>query len=134
MDNNWIYFGVFLDNVSRNKLLELASQVVEPDWKLYCHHMTIVFNDGSEKAQLAYNEYKQHFGKVTDIYATHVGISDDAVAVKVYFKQGTLTNFPHVTLATPQGGKPVNSNYITDWYELKVPIKLSGTIKSFNKK
>ena len=134
MDNNWIYFGVFLDDESRNKLFELASEVVEPDWKLYCHHMTIAFNNGSEKAQSAYNQYKHHFGKTTDIYATHVVFSDDASAVKVYFKQGTLTNLPHVTLATPQGGKPVNSNYITEWYELKTPIKLSGVIKSFNKK
>lgn len=130
---NWIYFGVFLDDASRNKLTDLALKVVEPDWKLFCHHMTIAFNDGSEIAQDAYNEYKKYFGRALDIYATHIGKSEDAIAVKVDYNRGTLTKFPHVTLATPQGGKPVNSNYITNWIKLKRPIKLTGIIKSFNK-
>ena len=131
---NWIYFGVFLDDASRNKLSDLALKVVEPDWKLFCHHMTIAFNDGSEIAQDAYNEYKKYFGRALNIYATHIGKSEDAIAVKVDYNRGTLTKFPHVTLATPQGGKPVNSNYITNWIKLKKPIKLTGIIKSFNKK
>jgi hypothetical protein len=131
---NWIYFGVFLDDISREKLNDLALKVVEPDWKLFCHHMTIAFNDGSEKAQHAYDNYKRFFGKSVDIYATHIGKSKDAIALKVDYKYGTLTSFPHITLATPQGGKPVNSNYITNWTELNKPIKLTGIIKSFNKK
>ena len=133
MENKWIYFGIFLDKESKEKLTSLAFQVVDNSWRIYCHHMTIAFNDGSEEAQELYNFYKDVFGEKFELIATHIGVSDDAVAVKVIYSPGTKTNFPHITLATPQGGKPVNSNYIKEWKKLKTPIMLSGTFNSFNK-
>lgn len=133
MERKWIYFGVFLEEESRNKLQELASKVILDNWKLYCHHMTIAFNNGSEKSIELYNHYKNYFGAKTEIIATHIGISDDAVAVKVQFKGETVNKTPHVTLATPIGGKPVNSNNIKTWTRLKQPIKLIGIFSEFKK-
>ena len=66
MERKWIYFGVFLDEESRNKLQELANKVVLDNWKLYCHHMTIAFNNGSEKSIELYNHYKNYFGEKSD--------------------------------------------------------------------
>mgnify|MGYP003289407844 CR=1 FL=1 len=133
MERKWIYFGVFLVKESRNKLQKLASKVVLDNWKLYCHHMTIAFNNGSEQSTELYEFYKNYFGARTEIIATHIGISDDAVAVKVQFNGETLNKTPHVTLATPIGGKPVNSNNIQTWARLKQPIKLIGIFSEFKK-
>lgn len=133
MNNNWIYFGVFLDSKSKNKLLELTNNVAEQSWKRYCHHMTIAFNNGSELSKHLYNRYKDYFGTEVKITATHIGISDEAIAVKVFFKGDTANKIAHVTLATPQGGKPVKSNYIENWRRLKTPIDLTGTIEEFIK-
>lgn len=130
--NNWIYFGVFLNSESKKKLLELTNKVAEPSWKRYCHHMTIAFNNGSELSKQLYNMYKDYFGTEVNITATHVGLSDDAIAVKVVFKGDTANKITHVTLATPQGGKPVKSNYIENWIKLKSPIDLTGTINKFS--
>jgi hypothetical protein len=130
---NWIYFGVFLDERSKERLLSLVNPIIDENWKKFCHHMTIAFNNGSEKAQEAYNIYEPHFGEWIYLIATHIGISNDAIAVKVDFAGETQNRFPHVTLATPINGKPVNSNYIKNWQPLKNPIKLFGTFRAFHK-
>lgn len=137
MNKNWIYFGVFLDEDSRNKLNKLADSLIgsmiDESWKRYCHHMTIAFNNKTESAQDLYDEYESYFGMDAELLATHIGISDDALAVKVEFDGKTSNKTPHVTLATPQNGKPVNSNYITNWFKIPNPIHLTGILKSFNK-
>ena len=132
-NKNWIYIGVFLDEETKKQLKTLTKKVLDDNWKLYCHHMTIAFNDGSNKALSLYNIYKEYFGTKTEITATHIGVSKDAIAVKVDFKGQTMNKTPHVTLATPIDGKPVNSNYITEWQPLIKPIKLTGIFSSFNK-
>lgn len=134
MNKNWIYFGVFLDSKSKNKLLELTNKVADQSWKRYCHHMTIAFNNGSELSKDLYSRYKDYFGTEVKITATHIGISDEAIAVKVYFKGDTANKITHVTLATPQEGKPVKSNYIENWRRLKTPIVLTGSIEEFIKR
>ena len=133
MEKKWIYIGIFLNKESRNKLKELANKIVLDNWKLYCHHMTIAFNDGSKEANEAYNFYKNFFGAQTYVIATHIGISNDAIAVKVETDETTLNKIPHITLATPIDGKAVNSNYITRWYKLNDPINLRGSFSEFKK-
>lgn len=130
---NWIYFGVFLDNQSKERLASLVNPLIDENWKKYCHHMTIAFNNGSIKAQSAYDEYEPYFGVGVDLVATHIGISNDAIAVKVDFNGKTQNRYPHVTLATPIGGKPVDSNFITKWQPLEEPIELYGTFRAFTK-
>lgn len=139
MENNkWIYFGVFLDENSKNELVNITNKLFEKfnleNWKIFCHHMTIAFNNKTNDALELFEQYKNDFGTEYELIATHVGISDDAMAVKVSFNQPIANKIPHITLATPQNGKPVNSNYITDWKKLSKPIKLTGVLNSFNKK
>ena len=52
MEKKWIYFGVFLDSISKAKnlsALETNGVVIPNDWKRFNHHMTIAFNDGSKE-------------------------------------------------------------------------------------
>lgn len=70
---------------------------------------------------------------------THIGISDKAVAFKVSlqdseFDMCSLTllcanKIPHITICTFNDGKPVDSNYITKWYDLDEPIEIETTLK-----
>jgi 2'-5' RNA ligase len=139
MENNkWIYFGVFLDENSKNELVNITNKLFKKfnleNWKIFCHHMTIAFNNKTNDALELFEQYKNDFGTEYELIATHVGISDDAMAVKVSFNYPIANKIPHITLATPQNGKPVNSNHITDWKKLSKPIKLTGVLNSFNKK
>lgn len=137
----WIYFGIFLDNESVQKLTKLTYKVFDKlginennDWKIFCHHMTIGFNNNSDEIKHLYNYYKPYFNNDIDLVATHIGISDDAIAVKIDYKEKIANKIPHITLATPFNGKPVNSNYITKWISLSKPIKLKGILNQFTNK
>jgi hypothetical protein len=103
-----LYSCVLLDKASHNSLL---NRVETPDgWTIYAHHMTINLGPLKDKSEL---------GKKVDLTVTKVGISDMAMAVAVegYPSKNAI---PHVTIAVnPDGGKPVMSNEITKWQDVK---------------
>ena len=127
--NKWIYFGVFLDNTSSDILKKEFEKIIPEDWTFYCHHMTISFNNRSEEANNCLELYKNRIGENVNLIATHLGMSDDAIAVRIAYQDKTTNKIPHITIATPKGGKPVNSNFIKEWKLLKEPIHLSGKIQ-----
>ena len=132
--DNWIYFGVFLDVDSVNTLFKEIGYYIPNNWKIYCHHMTIAFNNKTQDAENIYNEYKPRFGEKINLVVTEIGISNDAFAVKVEFNGVTQNSFPHITIATPINGKPVKSNYITKWEKLEKPFNVTRTLNAFMKK
>lgn len=111
-DSNIQYSAVVLNQLSHDNLVNHPYPVEIPsDWKIYAHHMTIVFGKGLDD--------KKEIGKEVVLHVTHVGKSDMAMAVRVsgYPSKNAI---PHITLAiNPNGGKPVMSNQITDWQEIK---------------
>lgn len=133
--NNWIYFGVFIDENAKH-LNEIAIEKQGIDipfnWKVFNHHMTIAFNNKTEDAQNLYDVYKHTFGKTITITVDGIGVSDDAIAVRIKFNGPIANKIPHITIATPQTGKPVNSNYITKWYDIE-PYDITGTLNEFTK-
>lgn len=116
-----LYSGVFLDEGSKQKLLNVLSDVIPKGWKIFAHHMTTVFGKPMDDTD--------EYGKVVNLTATHVGISDMAMAVKVdgYPSSNAI---PHITVAVNVngGGKPFMSNKITNWEPLPEEIGLSGVV------
>lgn len=57
-----------------------------------------------------------------------IGISDKAMAFRVVYPSNLCANkIPHITICTSNGGKPVDSNYITEWKDIEpitVEVKL----------
>lgn len=138
---NWIYFGVFLDTVSKtNNLTALRDYnvVVPKDWKTFNHHMTIAFNNGSEEARSLYNYYQIYLedssmkNPIVYLVVDGIGISDEAIALRVKWELPIANKTPHITIATPQNGKPVNSNKITKWFDIE-PYQISGMLQVFSK-
>lgn len=133
--DNWIYFGVFLDKDSKIKILDVIKQYkvnIPTNWKLFCHHMTIAFNNGSDLSKQLLKHYERHLNQSMTLVINGIGISDDAIAVRVDFKHPIANKIPHITIAVPNGGKPVNSNYITKWFDIK-PFKITGELNIFKK-
>lgn len=129
-----MYSAVLLDEKSQLKLEKLAEDIKvngvrvpmlvrDSGWKMYCHHMTICMGPLPEHLQ-------QYLDAPQKLEATHIGISDKAVAVRVTGFD-SKNKIPHVTVAVniKGGGKPVNSNDIKEWTALETPVKLTGTVK-----
>lgn len=75
---------------------------------------------------------KSDLGKQVTLKVTKVGLSDMAMAVQV---EGypSKNETPHVTLAVnPDGGKPVMSNEITKWQDIK-PFNITGVVTEIKK-
>lgn len=131
--DNWIYFGVFLDKNSSEYILNKVGEYVPENWKLFCHHMTIAFNNKTENVENLYQTYKERFGEQVNLTITELGISDDAIAVKVNYDGEIMNDIPHITVATPLNGKPVNSNFIRKWKPIE-PFNVTGILNAFMKK
>ena len=85
--------------------------MIPKGWKVFAHHMTIVFGKGVPN--------KEDLGKEVTLYVEAIGLSDMAMAVRVEGYPSTNA-IPHITIAiNPEGGKPVMSNEITKWQKIK---------------
>jgi len=108
-----LYSAVVLDEVSRKQLLSFVKDfvLIPSEWKIINHHMTIGFKKPVP------DELKDYIGKNIDLRVKEIGVSDDAIAVKVegFF---TYNEIPHITIAIPKNGKPSNSNLITNWMSI----------------
>jgi len=118
-----IYSAVVLDEDSKNNLLSYVSQYVDIpfDWKGLGEHMTIAF-----KQELP-PHLKKDLDEVVSLTVKSIGISDDAIAVEVegYPSQKEI---PHITVAIPPEGRPVNSNNIKDWQPVEGQLIVKGKV------
>lgn len=145
-DTKISYSAVILDEQSQNDLKGLVDQITVngvrvpilvrySGWVWYCHHMTI--NMGPLKDDLKAAK-KTTIGTDQDLTVTAIGKSDKAVAVRV---EGVMAGhnkntIAHVTVAVnkKQGGKPFDSNKITEWVSIdKFPklkkLKIKGKVE-----
>jgi len=121
-----LYSAVVLDKASHNKLLErfgFSMPKIPDGWKVFAHHMTIAFGKGVDN--------KEDIGKEVTFKVTKVGLSDMAMAVQVegYPSKNVI---PHITIAVNPDGKPVMSNDITKWQDIK-PFYLLGVVTEIKK-
>ena len=122
-NSNILYSAVVLDKSSHNKLLERFALDIPEGWKTFAHHMTITLGELKDKTDI---------GKEVILTVTKVGKSDMAMAVQVegYASKNAI---PHVTLAVnSEGGKPVMSNDITKWQDIK-PFYITGFVTEITK-
>lgn len=117
------YSAVVLDEKSRQRLINKFKKIIPKDYEIIAHHMTINMGEIDP-------EYEKYLGMSVRLSADEIAMDDKVIAVGV-------SNFPsknkkpHITLAVNRenGGKPVLSNNLEDWKEMKRPINLVGTVK-----
>lgn len=118
-----LYSAVVLEKESQNVLFTNVGKMIPEGWIRYGHHMTINMGPLKDKTEL---------GLEVMLAVEKIGFSDMAMAVKV---NGFHTNneIAHITVAiNPNGGKPVMSNYITDWRDIRMFV-LSGIVTEIKK-
>ena len=130
---NWIYYGIFLTEDSKKKLLDAVrrwfienNQRFPEDWRIICEYMTLVYNDGSASRQMLANEYKPFLNQEETLDCISIGVSTRAIAVEIDFP--TQNRRSHVTVAVAPGARTVESNAIETWFEFK-KMSLKGTYK-----
>ena len=121
------YSAVVLTEDSHAKLVNKYGYLTPEGWKIFAHHMTIVFGAGLP------TEIKDREGDTVELKVTHIGLNKRVIAFKV---EGFPTNndIPHVTFAVnvTDGAKPVESNDIEEWVDV-VPFNIEGVVTEIPK-
>lgn len=125
MEKDWIYFGIFLDKLSKEYLKMHFS--IPKNWKWYADHVTLCFNDNSLLSKVAAEINADYVGAERSIKITGIGISENAMALRVQLPVGVVcTNkVAHITIGAKT--KPVDSNAIEIWHDID-SFTLSGEI------
>lgn len=132
--NNFHYFGLFLDTDTKNRLMDILTDNIDYNIalnvadKIFIDHCTLLHVSQLHGNSEIYNYLKGYVGEKFQIVINGVGISDKAMAFRVDEKSVVCVNdTPHITIATFRGGKPVDSNEITNWKDIEpiiVTVKL----------
>lgn len=127
--NNFHYFGLFLDTDTKNRLMDMLTDNIDYNIalnvadKIFIDHCTLLHVSQLHGNSEIYNYLKGYVGEKFQIVINGVGISDKAMAFRVDEKSVVCVNdIPHITIATFRGGKPVDSNEITNWKDIEPTI------------
>lgn len=137
---DFIYYGLFLTDDSRNKLLKkvkrYADGLVPEDARLYLDHCTLLHCskiNGNEDLKQKLDFWIQSNHTKFDFNVTAIGRSDKAMAFMTDVNSDMCVNQnPHITIYTFNGGKPVDSNYITEWKTLDEPVHVDAELKKIS--
>lgn len=121
---NLLYSAVVLDDDDQDNLIMFVENYVDIplNWKKIAHHMTMGFK------QPVPEHLRDDIGKTVQLTVKEIGVSEDAIAVKVD-GYPTSNKIPHVTIAIPKDGKPFHSNLITDWRPVDEEIIIKGKVR-----
>lgn len=136
------YMGLFLTEESKAKLKEwlwlngydfnndIIKGVLPENW--YLDHCTLLtsqrmgnflLEDTLEAALVLHGKLNQ------PLEINGIGVSDKAMAFRCNIPENLCSNkIPHITICTFNGGKPVDSNMITEWKDIE-PILVETKLR-----
>ena len=122
LDSDILYSAVVIDEGTRNSLKFKFEDEIPSNWVIMLHHMTIRLGGLKNKSEI---------GKLVTLTVTHIGISEMAMAIRVSGYE-SKNEFPHITVAINPDGKPVMSNEITTWRQVK-EFNINGIVTEIKK-
>jgi len=130
MDKNILYYGVELDKESQDILKKRFG--VHEGWRVFCHHMTVVFNSGPnvELSKSEKNWFEKNKNTKLTLIVTHFGINEKVAAVRVMCSTSTRSRYKHIVLGInlENKGKPGDAEKIEKWV-ITEPLVLFGKPK-----
>ena len=135
LTNNYMedfeYYGLFLTEGSKTKLKEwlwlhgydfnndIIKGILPENW--YLNHCTLIHKRQLVRANWEYVEIlNKHIGQSYIIKVVGIGYNNKALAFKVNLSPlYSINTNPHITICTFNGGKPVDSNMITEWKDIE---------------
>lgn len=125
-----VYFGIFLDQESRQRLVDTMGVFVPRGWEFKCDRCTLAFGNPDE-----YPEVKEYIaanlGKKVKMTVNSIGVAVEVFAVGVTGDFKSAIERPHIPLAVPRGGHSKNSNFIKSWKDYYPTFDLYGTVDTF---
>ena len=128
----WKYYGLFIDKETQDKLIDVLMDhwigTLNDSKRKYMDHCTLLHISQSSTPSghplmCSLNSLLKKGDVKHNITINAIGISEKAMAFRVVFpgksRVSSLNEKPHITICTFNGGKPVDSNSITNWKNIK---------------
>lgn len=116
------YSAVVLNQKSKNLLYTYFKSIIPSSWEILIDHMTINLGEIDP-------EYENYLGMPIRLSVNDIAMDDKVIAVGVsgFYSKNSK---PHITLAVNRkaGGKPMMSNNLTNWQNLKRPVIVFGKV------
>lgn len=132
---NYQYYGLFFNISTKDKLMNYLTcdvdynTILKAADRIFLDHCTLMHISQREDRLEALLE--RELGRTFQITLTGIGISNKAIAFKVE-RKGIIAlcknTIPHITIATIDGGKPVDSNNIICWKDI-IPKTITVVLK-----
>ena len=128
------YIGLFVNPKDKNRLLDLVKKYYnfsEEDCKIFIDHCTLLHKSKlkHENAYRVIERYLEDKDKLETVKIIGIGRSDKAMAFRLLLNVPCTNDIPHITIATFNGGKPVDSNYISNWIYFEQPLNIKCSWK-----
>lgn len=129
------YYGLFLDQMEKERVLkhifsnyyEIIKRRNSDFITMYLDHCTLLHNSQCNEKVKSFCDI--HKNEKFNITITDIGFSNKAIALKIDLDSIPCANkTPHITIATFEEGKPVDSNNIKYWTPIE-PITITTTLK-----
>lgn len=128
--NHTVYFGIFLDDKSKQELMSAMSEFVPSGWEYKCDRCTLAFGNPSDYPDV--KEYiAANLGKTVKMQVDSFGVSIEAIAAGVIGDFKSAIERPHIPVAVQPGGHSKNSNLIKAWKDYTPKFELRGTVDTF---
>lgn len=131
---DWNYFGLFLGQLTKERLRKFLieseyGELFQNAEREYIDHCTLLHISRMDNDIKSFCE--RNIGERFVIQLNSIGVSEKTMAFGVKLVGIPCNNsMPHITICTFKGGKPVDSNKITDWHKLDKPFLVSVTLKA----
>ena len=128
------YIGLVLIETSKQELLKIIPPL---SGKLYLDHCTIVHKTQAKttKGSLILKNLEDYFeeNELIEIKIIALGyLQGRVLAFKVQTPLEVYNKHPHITIATFNNAKAVESNMITNWIYFSKPIRILTQLKYVN--
>lgn len=133
--SNFHYFGLFLNTDTKNRLMNILTDNIDYNIalnvadKIFIDHCTLLHVSQLHGNSEIYNYLNDRLGEKFQIVINGISISNKAMAFRVAsYSVVCVNDISHITIATFNGGKPVESNDITNWKDFG-PIIIDVQLK-----
>jgi hypothetical protein len=127
--NHAVFFGIFLDDASKRRLIEAMYPLVPAGWDFKCERCTLAFGNPEHPDVKEY--IAANLGRKVQMKVDSIGVAVDAFAVGVIGDFKSTNEWPHIPVAVPPGGHAKNSNFIKTWKDYSPKFELYGTVDTF---
>ncbi len=126
------YFGIFLDEVSKKKIIDILFDGIPNGWTVYSKMVVISRGDVYQNPEIV-DFLAENLGKTVELEVVSLGVAVEAIAVGVSGLFKSVDNPPYILLAvaSEEAVDPSQEFNFKTWKPFTINTPLHGVVDAF---